>query len=47
MTLTLLKAKLHRIRVTEACLDYIRPLIMGEPELTFVDGLPEQLIIER
>ena len=26
MTLTLLRAKLHRIRVTEACLDYMGSL---------------------
>ena len=30
MQLTLLKAKLHRIRVTEACLDYIGSLTVAE-----------------
>ena len=30
MTVTLLRAKLHRIRVTEACLDYVGSLTVDE-----------------
>lgn len=30
MTVTLLRSKLHRIRVTEACLDYIGSLTVAE-----------------
>lgn len=33
--------------VTQACIDYIRPLIMGQPELEYEDGLPKQFIIDR
>ena len=36
MTLTLLKAKLHRIRVTEACLDYEGSLSLDPDDMEAV-----------
>ena len=38
MTVTLLRAKLHRIRVTEACLDYVGSLTV-EADRTAASGL--------
>ena len=40
MTLTLLRAKLHRIRVTEACLDYMGSLTVDQ-DLMDAAGLYE------
>ena len=34
MTVTLLRAKLHRIRVTQACLDYVGSLTVDEDLMT-------------
>jgi len=33
--------------VTQACIDYIKPLIQGEAAVEYEDGLPKQLIISR
>ena len=37
----------HGNGVTEACVDYIRPLIVGEPSLVYENGLPKQFVISR
>ena len=42
MQLTLLKAKLHRIRITEACLDYEGSLTLDPDEMAAVGILPSQ-----
>ncbi len=33
--------------VNEACVRYIRPLIVGEPALEYEDGLPKQFVLPR
>ncbi len=33
--------------VTDAFLDYLKPLVIGEVELTIKDGLPEMLILDK
>ena len=40
MTLTLLKGKLHRIRVTEACLDYEGSLSLNPDDMEAVGIVP-------
>lgn len=45
MTLTLLKAKLHRIRVTEACLDYEGSLSLDPDDMEAVGILPYEKIL--
>ena len=40
MTLTLLKAKLHRIRVTESCLDYEGSLALDPDDMDAVGIVP-------
>ena len=45
MTLTLLKAKLHRIRVTEACLDYEGSLTLDPDDMEAVGILPYEKIL--
>ena len=40
MTLTLLKSKLHRIRVTEACLDYEGSLSLDPDDMEAVGIVP-------
>jgi len=45
MTLTLLKSKLHRIRVTEACLDYEGSLTLDPDDMEAVGILPYEKIL--
>jgi len=45
MTLTLLKAKLHRIRITEACLDYEGSLTLDPDDMEAVGILPYEKIL--
>ena len=45
MTLTLLKAKLHRIRVTEACLDYEGSLTLDPDDMEAVGIVPYEKIL--
>ena len=45
MTLTLLKAKLHRIPVTEACLDYEGSLTLDPDDMEAVGIVPYEKIL--
>ena len=45
MTLTLRKAKLHRIRVTEACLDYEGSLSLDPDDMEAVGIVPYEKIL--
>lgn len=45
MQLTLLKAKLHRIRITEACLDYEGSLTLDPDDMEAVGILPYEKIL--
>ena len=45
MILTLLKAKLHRIKVTEACLDYEGSLTLDPDDMEAVGILPYEKIL--
>ncbi len=45
MNVTLLKAKLHRIRVTEACLDYEGSLSLDPDDMEAVGILPYEKIL--
>ena len=45
MTLQLLKSKLHRIRVTEACLDYEGSLTLDPDDMEAVGILPYEKIL--
>ena len=45
MTLTILKSKLHRIRVTEACLDYEGSLTLDPDDMEAVGILPYEKIL--
>lgn len=45
MQLTLLKSKLHRIRVTEACLDYEGSLTLDPDDMEAVGILPYEKIL--
>ena len=45
MTLTLLKAKLHRIKVTEACLDYEGSLTLDPDDMEAVGIVPYEKIL--
>ena len=45
MTVTLLRAKLHRIRVTEACLDYVGSLTVDEDLMDAVGLFPNEKIL--
>ncbi len=45
MTLTLLKAKLHRIRVTEACLDYEGSLSLDPDDMEETGIVPYEKIL--
>ena len=45
MKLTLLKAKLHRIRVTEACLDYEGSLALDPDDMEAVGIVPYEKIL--
>ena len=45
MTLTLLKSKLHRIKVTEACLDYEGSLSLDPDDMEAVGILPYEKIL--
>lgn len=45
MTLTLLKSKLHRIRVTEACLDYEGSLSLDPDDMEAVGIVPYEKIL--
>ena len=45
MTLTLLKAKLHRIKITEACLDYEGSLSLDPDDMEAVGILPYEKIL--
>ena len=45
MTLTLLKAKLHRIKVTEACLDYEGSLTLDPDDMEPVGIVPYEKIL--
>lgn len=45
MTLTLLKGKLHRIRVTEACLDYEGSLSLDPDDMEAVGIVPYEKIL--
>ncbi len=45
MQLTLLKAKLHRIKVTEACLDYEGSLTLDPDDMEAVGILPYEKIL--
>lgn len=45
MTLTLLKAKLHRIRVTEACLHYEGSLTLDPDDMEAVGIVPYEKIL--
>ena len=45
MTVTLLRAKLHRIRVTEACLDYAGSLTVDRDWMEAVGLFPHEKIL--
>ena len=45
MTVTLLRAKLHRIRVTEACLDYVGSLTVDADLMDAVGLFPHEKIL--
>ena len=45
MTVTLLRAKLHRIRVTEACLDYVGSLTVDRDWMEAVGLFPNEKIL--
>ena len=45
MELTILKAKLHRIRVTEACLDYEGSLTLDPDDMEAVGIVPYEKIL--
>lgn len=45
MELTLLKAKLHRIRITEACLDYEGSLTLDPEDMEAVGIVPYEKIL--
>ncbi len=45
MQLTLLKSKLHRIRITEACLDYEGSLTLDPDDMEAVGILPYEKIL--
>lgn len=45
MTVTLLRAKLHRIRVTEACLDYTGSLTVDRDWMEAVGLFPHEKIL--
>ena len=45
MTLTILKSKLHRIRVTEACLDYEGSLTLDPDDMEAVGIVPYERIL--
>ncbi len=45
MTLTILKSKLHRIRVTEACLDYEGSLSLDPDDMEAAGILPYEKIL--
>lgn len=45
MVVTILKAKLHRIRVTEACLDYEGSLTLDPDDMEAVGILPYEKIL--
>ena len=45
MTVTLLRAKLHRIRVTEACLDYVGSLTVDADLMDAADLYPHEKIL--
>ena len=45
MTIDLLKAKLHRIRVTESCLDYEGSLTLDPDDMDSVGILPYEKIL--
>ena len=45
MTVTLLRAKLHRIRVTEACLDYVGSLTVDADLMDAVGLYPHEKIL--
>ena len=45
MTVTLLRAKLHRIRVTEACLDYVGSLTVDADLMDAVGLFPNEKIL--
>ena len=45
MTLTLLKSKLHRIRVTESCLDYEGSLSLDPDDMEAVGIVPYEKIL--
>ena len=45
MTLQILKSKLHRIRVTEACLDYEGSLTLDPDDMEAVGLLPYEKIL--
>lgn len=45
MNLTLLKAKLHRIKITEACLDYEGSLSLDPDDMEAVGILPYEKIL--
>ena len=45
MTLTVLKSKLHRIRVTEACLDYEGSLTLDPDDMEAVGLVPYEKIL--
>ena len=45
MEIEILKAKLHRIRVTEACLDYVGSLTLDPDDMEAVGILPYEKIL--
>ncbi len=45
MTVTLLRAKLHRIRVTEACLDYVGSLTVDRDLMDAAGLFPDEKIL--
>ena len=45
MQLTILKSKLHRIRVTEACLDYEGSLSLDPDDMAAVGSVPFEKIL--
>jgi aspartate 1-decarboxylase len=45
MTVTLLRAKLHRVRVTEACLDYVGSLTVDRDWMEAVGLFPNEKIL--
>lgn len=45
MTLTILKAKLHRIKITEACLDYEGSLTLDPDDMEAVGIMPYEKIL--